>query len=157
MLMVLIAYYSTGMLGLLIPYIGSHITLIWLPSGIAVAALMRWGFHPGYFLAIYIASFLVNYSVGSSLLVSAQIGVGNTLGPIVAAFIMQRFNFKNALERPQDILLLVTAAMVSMLVSATGGTLALTLRNGFSPSLDGMVAGRYSWRTTRGPNAAQCQ
>jgi diguanylate cyclase (GGDEF)-like protein/PAS domain S-box-containing protein len=144
MLMVLIAYYSTGMLGLLIPYIGSHITLIWLPSGIAVAALMRWGFHPGYFLAIYIASFLVNYSVGSSLLVSAQIGVGNTLGPIVAAFIMQRFNFKNALERPQDILLLVTAAMVSMLVSATGGTLALTL-NGSLTETDFLQAWMVWW------------
>jgi integral membrane sensor domain MASE1 len=33
----------TGRLGLLLPFVGSNITLIWLPTGIAVAALMRWG------------------------------------------------------------------------------------------------------------------
>lgn len=125
--MVLFAYYLTGMLGLLIPYVGSHITLIWLPTGIAVAALMRWGFHPAYLLSIYLAAFLINYSVGSTFLLSAQIGVGNTLAPIVAASMMQRFSFQNALDRPHDILLLVLAAMVGMVFSATGGVISLML------------------------------
>ncbi len=125
--MVLIAYYSTGMLGLLIPYVGSHITLIWLSTGIAVAALMRWGCHPAYLLGIYLASFLVNFSVGATFLLSAQIAVGNTLGPIIAASMMQHFNFKNSLESPHDILLLVIAAMVGMIVSATGGVLSLMM------------------------------
>jgi diguanylate cyclase (GGDEF)-like protein/PAS domain S-box-containing protein len=127
MLMVLIAYYAAGMLGLLIPYVGSHITLIWLPTGIAVAALVRWGYHPAYLLAIYLASLVVNYSVGSSVPLSAQIAVGNTLAPLVAALIMQRFNFQNALDRPHDILLLVIAAMMGMIFSATGGVLSLMM------------------------------
>ena len=38
-----LAYFATGRLGLLLPAFGSNITLIWLPSGIAVAALLRWG------------------------------------------------------------------------------------------------------------------
>lgn len=125
--MVLFAYYSTGMLGLLIPYVGSHITLIWLPTGIAVAVLMRWGHHPGYLLAIYFAALLVNYSVGSGFQLSAQIAVGNTLAPVVSATLMRYFNFNHALDRPYDILLLVIAAMVGMLFSATGGVLSLVM------------------------------
>lgn len=41
--LVCFAYVVTGWIGLKLPYYGSHITLIWLPSGIAVAALVRWG------------------------------------------------------------------------------------------------------------------
>ena len=36
-----LAYFVTGWLGLQMPYAGSHITLVWLPTGIAVAALLR--------------------------------------------------------------------------------------------------------------------
>jgi len=40
---VALAYFITGWLGLQVPYTGSHITLVWLPTGIAVAALLRGG------------------------------------------------------------------------------------------------------------------
>ena len=59
LLLVVLAYYATGKLGLVIPYVGSSITLVWLPTGIAIAALLRWGHfwliclsvHPGCSLA----------------------------------------------------------------------------------------------------------
>ena len=38
MLLVAAAYYATARLGLLIPYIGTHVSLIWLPTGVALAA-----------------------------------------------------------------------------------------------------------------------
>jgi integral membrane sensor domain MASE1 len=41
--LVVFANVITGYLGLLLPLAGSHITLVWLPTGIAVAALIRWG------------------------------------------------------------------------------------------------------------------
>ncbi|MDP2246645.1 MAG: diguanylate cyclase, partial [Nitrosomonadales bacterium] len=125
LLMVVLGYYAAGMLGLLIPYVGSHITLIWLPTGIAVAALMRWG-HVN-LTAIYVAAFFVNFSVSSSFTLSAQIALSNTLAPLVAASLMQHFNFKNALDRPHDILLLLIAAALGMIISATGGVLALLM------------------------------
>lgn len=127
LLMVLFAYYLTGLLGLLIPSVGSHITLIWLPTGIAVAAIMRWGYHFSYILAIYLASFLVNYSVGSTLALSAQIAIGNTIGPLVAASLLQHFNFNHTFDRAHDVLLLVVAAAVGMLFSASGGVTALMI------------------------------
>ena len=52
LLFVALAYFVSGRLGLGIPYVGYHITLTWLPTGIAVAALLRWGYvcWPGIFL-----------------------------------------------------------------------------------------------------------
>ena len=43
-MLVALAYFASGRLGLAIPYVDSHLTLVWLPAGIAVAALMRWGY-----------------------------------------------------------------------------------------------------------------
>ena len=40
---VALAYFASGWLGLQMPYLGHNITLLWLPTGIAVAALYRWG------------------------------------------------------------------------------------------------------------------
>jgi integral membrane sensor domain MASE1 len=38
-----LVYYLTARLGLLIPYIGTHVSLVWLPTGVALAAYLRWG------------------------------------------------------------------------------------------------------------------
>ncbi|HEY0267594.1 MAG TPA: MASE1 domain-containing protein, partial [Methyloradius sp.] len=56
LLLVIAVYFITGKLGLLLPSIAPSVTLIWLPSGIAVAALMRWGYQC--WPAIFIAAFL---------------------------------------------------------------------------------------------------
>ncbi len=61
-------YFITGWLGLKLPYFGSHITLIWLPTGIAVAALMRWGV--GMWPGVALGALLVNLAIGSSFLLA---------------------------------------------------------------------------------------
>src|SRR5829696_1524245 len=43
LLSVAVAYYLAARLGLLIPYVGTHVSLVWLPTGIAIAAYLRWG------------------------------------------------------------------------------------------------------------------
>jgi integral membrane sensor domain MASE1 len=40
-LLVLVAYYVGGRIGLTVPYVGSHVSLIWPATGIALAALLR--------------------------------------------------------------------------------------------------------------------
>ena len=86
-----LAYFATGWLGLQVPYTGSHITLIWLPTGIAVAALLRWGWRmaPG----VYLGAFLVNLAIGSSWPLAAAIAVGNTLAPLLTAGWLKRAGF----------------------------------------------------------------
>ncbi|HZV99788.1 MAG TPA: EAL domain-containing protein [Methylophilaceae bacterium] len=126
LLLITLAYYATGKLGLLIPYIGSHITLIWLPSGIAAAALMRWGY--GCWPAVYLGAFLVNLSIGSTVMLAGGIALGNTLGPLATAWLLRHLRFSAMFGRPQDILFMVIAAGAGMMLSASGGVANLFLQ-----------------------------
>lgn len=124
-LLLALAYFVTGWLGLQISYTGTHITLVWLPTGIAVAALLRWGWTvwPG----IWLGAFLVNLSIGSSLSLAAGIAIGNTLGPLVTLGWLKRVDFHSALDRQKDVGLFIAAASMGMTVSALGGTMSLNL------------------------------
>jgi len=123
LIIVFMGYFLAARLGLSMPYIGSHVTLIWLPTGIAVAALIRWGI--GMSPAIVLAAFCVNITITPDVPLSFFISIGNTLAPIAASFFLTRAGFDTELKRRQDIFLLITAAFSSMLISATCGSLAL--------------------------------
>ena len=125
LLFVALAYFVCGRMGLALPAVDSHITLIWLPTGIALAALLRWGYicWPG----IFLGALATNYSIDSSPLLDACIALGNTLGPLLAARILQRLEFQGTLDRARDILFLVSAAALGMLASASGGVISLLL------------------------------
>ncbi len=124
-LIVALAYFVAGRLGLSIPYLDSHITLIWLPTGIAVAALLRWGYYcwPG----VFIGAFITNYSVDAFVLLDTCIALGNTLGPLLVVWLLRRFNFQSALEYVNDILLLLVGSAIGMLAGASGGVASLLL------------------------------
>jgi len=117
------AYFVTGKLGLLMPYVGTHITLIWLPTGIAVAALLCWGYRC--WAAIFIGAFAVNYSLGSSHELSFSIAIGNTLAPLLTTWMLNTFKFKIQLKRLRDMVWLIASACAGMTVSASGGIASL--------------------------------
>jgi diguanylate cyclase (GGDEF)-like protein/PAS domain S-box-containing protein len=119
------AYSGTGRLGLAIPYIGSNITLVWLPTGIAVAALARWGWR--YWPGIWLGAVLVNLSIGSSWTVAAGIATGNTLSPLATWWILRLLGFHRTFDRQQDVALFGLAAGAGMLLSASGGVVNLWL------------------------------
>jgi diguanylate cyclase (GGDEF)-like protein/PAS domain S-box-containing protein len=129
-LLFIAAYFFTGKLGLDIPYVGLHITLFWLPTGIAVAALVRWGWR--YWPGIFIGALLVNYSINPALLLAAGIALGNTAAPLLAKWLLQRARFNADLSHPADIAKLIVIAFVSMLVSALNGVAMLRFA-GFIP------------------------
>jgi integral membrane sensor domain MASE1 len=122
---VALAYFVSGRLGLAIPYVDSHITLIWLPSGIALAALMRWGYIC--WPAVFLGALATNFAIDSSPLLDASIAAGNTLGPLLSVWLLRRMEFHGVLDRIYDILLLVAAAAIGMLVSAGGGEITLVM------------------------------
>lgn len=86
MLMVYLACLAAAKLGLLIPYIGTHVARIWLSSGIAIAAILRWGFINA--TPIYPASFTANFSTGVPLVLAAQRSIGNSVGSRVSSIII---------------------------------------------------------------------
>ncbi len=124
-LVLALLYFVTGRLGLMLPAFGSQITLIWLPTGIAVAALLRFGFAcwPG----VALGSMAVNFTMGSTWPVVMGISVGNTAAPLLAAWLLRRMGFHAAFDRQRDILLLAMCAGLGMVLSASSGVTTLAL------------------------------
>ncbi len=123
LLLVALAYMITAKIGLMVPYKESIVTLIWLPTGIAVGAIMRWG--KQVLPAVFIATFITEFSVGLPYHTSIGVAFSNTLAPFISALLLQKFQFNHALIKQRDIGLMLVAAAFGMLISASGGTLAL--------------------------------
>ncbi len=120
------AYYLGGRIGLAMPYVGSHISLIWPPTGIALAILLRWelGMWPG----VWLGAFLVNLAIGSTPMLAAGIACGNTLGPWLGAYLLKRLGFRHQMERRRDMLsYLFIGAVACMALNASNGVLNLSL------------------------------
>ena len=116
---VVAGYYLTARLGLLIPYMGTHVSLVWLPTGVAVAAFRRWG--PGMAPAVYLAAVAANASIGGPLWIAALVGFGNTAGTGLAAFLLQRWGFDDRLLRRRDVMAFFAAVVAGMLVTSSNG------------------------------------
>src|SRR5437879_6083404 len=119
-------YFSTARLGLSLDAVSRFATLVWLPSGMALAALLLFGYRlwPG----ILIGAFLVNLFNGAPLVVAVGIGIGNTLEALVGTYLLKRKGFSHSLDRLRDVLVLVLLAIpVSALISATIGVSSLFL------------------------------
>src|SRR5437870_4165316 len=72
-----VVYFITAWLGLKLGAVSTFATLVWPPTGIALAALVIGGirFWPG----IMLGASLVNWFVGAPALVALGMGTGNTL------------------------------------------------------------------------------
>ena len=120
------AYFGSAKLGLALAYEQGNVTAVWPPTGIALAALVVWGyrFWPG----VALGALLANATTDVSILTSLGITVGNTLEALVGAALLARFEFRPSLGRVRDVLVLVVcAAVVSTMVSATIGNASLLL------------------------------
>ena len=128
-----LAYYVTGRLGLALPQLGAQITLIWPPTGIALAALLRWG--PGVWPGILIGAMGVALGSGVAPWVALGIACGNAAGPLLAASLMQHLGLHNALDRRRDLWLFSgIGAAAAMLLTATNGVLWLAFGGLLAPS-----------------------
>jgi anti-anti-sigma factor len=119
-------YYLTARLSLRVALVGSVVTPIWPPTGIAVVALLFFGVR--LWPAITLAALLVNVPINSSLGGAALIAVGNTAAPLLAVGLLRAAGFRSQLDRLRDALALVLlGALASMAVSAVLGTAALLI------------------------------
>ncbi len=125
LIIIALAYFITARMGLELAIIGSYITLIWLPTGIAVAALFRWGYRYGW--AVWLGAFAVNLAIGSSAFIAFGISVGNTLAPLLAVALLRHWQFNYHISNWRDVPIFVACGTFSMMVSATGGVAVLVM------------------------------
>lgn len=122
---VTLLYIVSARLGLAFSVVGNTVTLVWPPSGIALVALLLFGYRlaPGIFLGAWIA----NVSTGLPIEQSALIALGNVGEALAGTFLLTRFTgFRTDLSRRRDIFsLFFLAACVATSVAATVGAFAL--------------------------------
>jgi integral membrane sensor domain MASE1 len=125
-------YVVAGKLGLLLAVAHPSATLLWPPTGIALAALLRMGY--GVWPVIFGGAFLVNLTTAGTAKTSFDIAVGNTAEAVLGAYLVTRFaQGSRAFERGRDVLrFALLAGGISTTVSATLGVTSLSLSD-FAP------------------------
>ena len=126
-----IAYYAGARLGLQLSLVQSNVTPLWPPTGIAVAAFVLLG--RSTWPAVAVAAFAVNLPISATPLAAGTTAVGNVLAPLLAVVLLQQLGFRRQLDRQRDAHLIVFVALVSMLVSATIGSLTLAASGAIDP------------------------
>jgi PAS domain S-box-containing protein len=126
-----LAYYVIARLSLRLALIEENVTPLWPPTGIALVAFLTLGrrMWPG----VALGAFLVNAPISTSLLAAAATAAGNTLAPLLAATLLMRVGFRKELDRLRDaVAIVLLAALLSMVVSATMGAGTLVLSGAIS-------------------------
>lgn len=136
------AYYGSAKLGLSLAFETGSVTAVWPPTGIALAALVLWGYRiwPG----VALGAFLANAWTGVPLYAVLGITTGNTLEALAGAYLLRRFaDFRPSLERVRDVIaLVVLAGALSTTISATLGVTSLLVADEIAVGNFGSV-----WRT----------
>jgi len=124
-LFVAFLYFAAAKLGLMVAFVNSSVTTIWPPSGLALAALLAFGWPM--LIGVALGAFLVNISTGLPLVIALAIACGNTLQAYVGARLLAKvIDFRRDLTRLRDLVaLIVLGGFVSTLVAASIGTFAL--------------------------------
>ncbi len=145
------AYCLTGAVGLSLALPPGYATVVWPPSGIALAGLLLWG--PRVWPGIWLGSFVVNVWVSlapadgrislTPFVVAASIAVGSTLQALLGAALLRRFlGVDRIFESGETVLAFGFMATMCCLLAPTWGVTTL--------SLAGLVdysSYFYSWRT----------
>ena len=143
LLLLVIAYYVTAMIGLGIASVNGFATLIWAPTGISFVALLMFGYRlwPG----VFIAAVAANISAGAAIPQALGIGVGNTLEAIVGVYLFSKIaKTPKSLDNVQNVLaFLFGAVLVSTMVSATIGVGSLWTAGRVPPNALGDMWGAW--------------
>src|ERR1039458_2574516 len=87
---ILALYFLGGLIGKETAFFSGSVFLVWPPAGIALAAILLFGyrFWPGVALGAVLFSFMNGMPLGFFTLGTA---IGNTMGAIVCAYLLERF------------------------------------------------------------------
>lgn len=124
LVIVAVAYVVAGRLALLLAIPPGYATAIWPAAGLAVVAVVRWGWIAA--LGVALGSCLVNLSTGGAA-IGAALSLGPALQAVLGALLIQRvIGPELALERGRDVArFYVLAGPIACLVAATWGMVVL--------------------------------
>lgn len=127
LLVVAIAYAGSAKAGFYLAFANQQVTAVWPPTGIALAALVLGG--TSFWPAIFLGAFSVNALSNEPLLTAVGIAIGNTVGPILGATLLQRVSgFDTGLGRLSNVWsLAILGCAAAMVVTATNGVINLAL------------------------------
>jgi len=122
-----VVYFGIVRLGVLPSIVVGHNTVVWPPTGLALAALLLFG--PHFWPGIALGALLASVTTGLPFAVACGVSAGNTVEALFAVFLLRRVvRFHLALERLPDVLGLIgLAAGLSTMVSATIDVLSFYL------------------------------
>jgi signal transduction histidine kinase len=140
---VAVLYFLTALFGLKIHAAYRFASLVWAPTGIALATLLLGGVR--YWPAIAAGALAANLWTGAPPAAAAGIAVGNTLEAVFGAWVLRRIpGFTRSLRRVGDALaLLVIAGGMATMISATIGTASLLAAGTLPP--DGFAVTWRDW------------
>jgi PAS domain S-box-containing protein len=120
-------YFGAAKLGLTMAFVAEQVTIVWPPTGIALAAVIQLGYRV--WPAIWLGAFLANATANEPVVTACGIAIGNTLEALAGAWLLRRVvGPKWDPERLKHVVgLIVLAALCSTTVSATIGTISLIL------------------------------
>lgn len=120
-------YVLTGKFGLSLDAVGGFATLIWPPTGIALAALMLFGIE--LWPAVFIGAFMLNLMTGAPMLAALGIGAGNMLESAAGILLLRHFfGDEFSFKRLHDVLGYVfICALGATALAATMGVSSLLL------------------------------
>jgi signal transduction histidine kinase len=120
-------YILLARLGLSLATVERSVTLVWPPSGLALAALFLFGLRlwPG----VAVGALLVNaLTPGVPWPTAVGMALGNTAEAVLGAGLLRWSRFDPGLRRPRDVVkLVILAASISTAASAVIGSLSLQL------------------------------
>jgi len=118
-------YVLAALAGLSLDRVSGFATLVWPPTGIALAAvlLLGWRIWPG----IFVGALVANVITGATALTAIGIATGNTLEALAGGYVLLRVtSFRRNLDGLRDVIAFIVVAVVaSTMVSATIGSVTL--------------------------------
>jgi len=108
-----------GVLGIALPHWGGRVALWIMPSGLAVAAMVRWG--RTQWCAILLAQWIVEAFSGTAIIPALLVATGLPASAWLTSWIVERFHFNPTFARRGDVPLFLSAAILGTAVAAVIG------------------------------------
>lgn len=120
-----IAYLAAAKISMVFGTVGGNATLVWIPGGVALAAMLLGGLR--YLPVVFIAAYLVGVMLNDPIIICLGAAIGNTLETYIGYSLLKRYGKVDlSISRTNDLFLIILlGGMIPALASAVLGPLSL--------------------------------